>query len=66
MDSEKSYTANFTKKQYPLYLGTDEFGTEFYEPVMEDTIILPENARAQQGIMTHPNRYYYVTENKNS
>lgn len=50
--------------EQPVYLGTDKFGTEFYEPVMGDTIIMPENVRAQQGIMTHPNGYYYVTENK--
>lgn len=43
---------------------TDEHGTVHIKPVIEDIVTLPGLARAQQGTMTHPNGFYYFTENK--
>lgn len=48
----------------PIILETDKFGIVHIQPIMVDTIVAPRNARAQQGILTHPNGYYYFTENK--
>lgn len=51
-------------QEAPNYLGSDAHGTQFIEAIKEDVISLPGMARAQQGIMSNPNGYYYTTENK--